>query len=660
MASDDDLLKLYTTAPEARSYAPPEALDQYEQDLLKQYTTVPPAAPEPHGSRTGATLAGLVEGLPIVGPYVKTGVEKGAAGLRSVVRGQPYDSALKDVQGEIAGDIAAHPNYHTAGEVVGGVAGTIPMMAAAPGAFGIGAGGLAVRSLAAAGTGAVIGGGDSAVRSGGDLNETAIGAGTGAVLGGLGPGAGKLIGMAGNKLLSPAAGSAAAQNVNSLLKSADVTPTEARAILSRLGPDATLADVHPTLLTDASALAARGGETTGALKTAMQARAASADNSAAQLAEKHLGARVDLEGSTKAIENDAATRAGPHYDAGRASGQPMDVTHILGDIDAKLAGGATGGVENVLNKVKEFLTNKVASGNNPVGLSVPKSDPGSIHAARQAVDDMIEKLPLDTNAGKNAYRQAVNLRNQIDGVVKQNPHYAAGDAIHSQAMGIRDAMQEGVDVFKRNVRQEDLARTLARMSPEQVDAYRVGARQAIQDTMEQSTRGEMAGAQSMFARGTANRAKLDALFPNAKEALDALHAEITKRGTERAVLGNSLTAERQAAGKRYSPGAGDGMTNDLIAAAQGAALGDPTGGIGSAVARRGVSTLWGSVQNRLMDNMAQGTARGLIAVGPEQQAFLAAVERARGLESTNKLIQGGADVAAPLTIHGTRRKLTGR
>jgi hypothetical protein len=66
------------------------------------------------------------------------------------------------------------------------------------------------------------------------------------------------------------------------------------------------------------------------------------------------------------------------------------------------------------------------------------------------------------------------------------------------------------------------------------------------------------------------------------------------------------------------------------------------------------------LRSRMADNMAQGTARGLVSLGPEQEAFLQAIERARAMGPTNKLLQSSADAATALTVHGTRNKLLGR
>lgn len=604
------------------------------------------------GSTARSGLAGFTEGLPIVGPYAQSAVEHGAAAIRAISGDQKYSNALGDVKAGVQQDEAAHPYANTAGQVAGGVVGTLPMVAAAPAAFGIGGASLPIRAAAGGATNALINGADAAVRSDGDLRQTGWGGATGLLFGAGAPvaSAGMTRGL--NALTNAAKGvSGPAVSVNRLLDQIGITPGEASSRLARLGPEATLADIDPAMTTEAGALAARGGASGSTIKNAMLARSGAADDRASQLVAQHLGSKPDLNASLEAIENDAATRAKPLYDAGR-QGPAMDVTPILADIDKQLP-TASGGAESVLNKVRSFLTDKVASANNPVGLDVPKSDPSAIHGARQALDDMISKMGLDSSAGRNAQRVATDLRNQIDRVVKSNPNFAAGDAIYEQNMGIRDAMKNGVDVFGRNVRPEDLQRTLAAMTPEQLRAYQQGARVAIGDAMEQSRRGELAGAQSMFARGSANRAKLDALFPGAQDALDALHSEATMRGTESQLLRQSVTAERQAAMQRWAPSNGGGMPGaDLIAMAQGAALGDPSGGIATAAARRGGNALLNAMRNAASERTARGLSGAMVANGPEQQALFSQIAKARtpllgrGAESgTNALLQ----LAAPPT-----------
>jgi hypothetical protein len=569
-----------------------------------------------------------------------------------------YSDELAAVQSRNTAEAAAHPYANTAGQVAGSVVGTLPAVAAAPAAFGIGGAPLPMRMLAGAATNGLIGGGDAAVRSGGDPTATGYGAAIGAGFGAGAPAASAILTGGGNALMNAARGvTGPAKSLNSLFNAAGMTPQEAQNALARLGPSGTIADLNPAFTTEAGALAARGGAPTSTIKTAMQTRAAGADDRASQLVNQHLGPKPDIEAVTTQIENDAATRANPIYAAGR-NGPPMNVTPILANIDAQLP-NATGGKETVLNRVRTFLTDRVASGNNPVGMTVPKSDPQAILEARQALDDMIQKMPLETSAGKNAHRAAVDLRNQIDQVVKTNPHFAAGDQIYAQNMGIRDALHEGADVFGRNVRPEELTRTIQTMTPEQLQAFRAGARVAIGDAMEQSRRGDLAGAQSMFARGSANRAKLDALFPNAQEALDALHSEATMRGTERQLVGQSVTAERQAAMQRWAPQAQSGIPTDLLAMAQGAAMGDPSGGVATAVARRGGNALLDNLRMRTSDRLARGAASAFVATGPEQQAILDQIARA-GNPLLGPGATAGANMLMPAGKAPVRNRLIGR
>ncbi|TIS19729.1 MAG: hypothetical protein E5X11_29680, partial [Mesorhizobium sp.] len=72
-----------------------------------------------------------------------------------------------------------NPKLNTAAQITGAVAGTIPAMAAAPEAFGIGATTKLGKYAVPAITGGLMNGADSAVRSGGDLNKAGLGAGVG-------------------------------------------------------------------------------------------------------------------------------------------------------------------------------------------------------------------------------------------------------------------------------------------------------------------------------------------------------------------------------------------------------------------------------------------------------------------------------------------------
>ncbi|MEN3234737.1 hypothetical protein PUR29_14140 [Methylobacterium ajmalii] len=160
-----------------------------------------PAAPAagnlPALEEGGASVAitrGLINGIPVVGPYILSGANKAAAGIRALANDTRYSDELKRVEEVSARTARERPVTTLASELAGGVAGTLPLAAAAPAAFGLGSGGLAARSVASGLSGAAIGGADAAVRSDGDGAETRFGAALGGGLGLVSPGIGRVAG----------------------------------------------------------------------------------------------------------------------------------------------------------------------------------------------------------------------------------------------------------------------------------------------------------------------------------------------------------------------------------------------------------------------------------------------------------------------------------
>lgn len=146
------------------------------------------------GSDAAAVGRGIINGVPVVGPYLLGGLNRAAAGIRSLKNDTKFSDELATVERFGQRTAAESPKSAIGGELVGGVVGTAPLVAAAPAAFGVGAGSLGARSVAGAISGGVLGGADSAVRSGGDLEEIKTGGALGAALGGAGPAIGRGVG----------------------------------------------------------------------------------------------------------------------------------------------------------------------------------------------------------------------------------------------------------------------------------------------------------------------------------------------------------------------------------------------------------------------------------------------------------------------------------
>lgn len=688
-----DLLKLYTK-PSAPSAAAPASSSQQapaapasddntpgvsfatpaQTDLLSMYTKpmpsqqtsaqAPQAAPATPIDANGAVRA-VATGVPIIGGALNKADAAVDAALAPLMNplfapkdqlkgstfGERYAAALAQQEGMDRSFAEQHPVANTALNVAGAVGASIPAMAAAPAAFGATEAGVVPNMLLGALGGGGIGAADAAVRSNGDPAATKSGAALGAVFGAAGPGLGAAATAGVNRLANALTGTnPAARNVAGILSEIGMTPQAAQDALTRIGPSATLADVDPALTTEAGGLASLGGRPTSVLKNAMATRAAGADNRVATAIDSALGSKPDLEASLDAMLERGRQAAAPYYAAARANADPVDVQPLLSEIDQRIA-GSTGGVADTLRTLRGYLVRDF-----PGFGTVPKSDPEQLLGARQAMDDLIERRgTADTTAGRNAIRQAQDVRSRLDAVLKQDGNIASGDAAYAGQMQLRDAMQEGTQLFTRGVRPEEFTRQLAQMSPEEVQAYRAGARVAIGDALEQARQGTLAGARSMFGRSSANRAKLDALFPNAGGVFDMLEGEAAMRSTEQRVAQNSATAERRAVQEKYAPSQGDPMS--AAPAVVGEALGGGAGAVGMMAARTGYRALANALTNGARNRLVDGTANALAATGPAQDAFMQQLARASRTNVGVNALANGAGAATNLLLRSAPNPL---
>ncbi|MBY0322428.1 MAG: hypothetical protein K2X72_27160 [Reyranella sp.] len=157
----------------------------------------------PAGDGAAAVGRGIIDGVPVVGPYILGGLNRAAAAVRTLQNGTTFPEELKNVEAFGEATAKENPKANFGGELAGGIVGTLPLVAVAPAAFGVGSGSLVARTGASTLSGGVLGGADSAVRSNGDASSTGLGAAIGAGLGALGPGIGHVAGKVVRALTSP-------------------------------------------------------------------------------------------------------------------------------------------------------------------------------------------------------------------------------------------------------------------------------------------------------------------------------------------------------------------------------------------------------------------------------------------------------------------------
>lgn len=513
--------------------------------------TIDPAASDMRNQQL-AVSRGAVSGLPIVGPAIASGVEHLAAGLRAPFTDKSYDEELAGIQNRVQQSAAANPGLTRIGNAIGGVAGTVPAVLAAPAAFGAGAGNLAVRSGISALTGGGIGLADTAVRTG-DVGESLKGMGIGAGLGLVAPGLGNLIGRGIGSIASAVRGPSATQSAFARAATADGV-TDVPGQLAKLSPDAMPMDLGPNLQRQAGALAATPGEAQQTVRSSIANRQAGAGTRISESLDNALGQPVDTMAVADDIIAQRSAAAKPLYEAAYA--KPVPFTKELEETlkrpaVASALKNAQGMAANEGIPSQQWFANIADDGTVTI-KNVP--DVRQLDLTKRALDDKISSAMRGGN--NNEARILTQVRDklvkQVDDAV---PEYAAARKAFSGPSGVLDAMDEGKSVFSKTLTPNELRTRLLKMDDAQKEAFIQGGRASIADIMG-TARNDALAARTTFSSGY-NKEKLQLLVgkEQADKMLGALDAEAAFTKTRDVVTGNSETEARSAA--RQDVGAKD-------------------------------------------------------------------------------------------------------
>lgn len=599
------------------------------------------ASPRAMGA-SGTFLNSIGEGVPIAGPYFDKGLTAMAAGLGSLLTGEPVSNVnqeMTDIQQESR---AEHPIARTAGNVTGAVAGTLPVMAAAPEAFGIGLASKPLQYGVSALSGGLINGADAAVRSGGDLKKSGIGAGVGFATGLAAPFVAPLIGK-GVKAIADKVQLSAIARALGLDKSA--TKVLANAVrqdavepgaLAQLGDDAMLMDLGPNLRHTAGAIAATPGEGKAIVRGAIGARDADANWRIRSSLNETLG-----EAPTPSRIIDRANRnqqyLQPEYREALRESAPVDAAPIARYLDAEtqtLRGDAQKGIQRVRSMLDYVPTPQEIAQARATGQPVPGgliTDAETLLNARHAVDDLLENVK-----GTNERNALTTARQAIDDELSSTvPGIKEVDAEYAELARQKDAVQRGQTVLSSGreaprpdeladeVRQGALPQGL-QIGPSAVPLrLREGARAEIERIVGTKVNDRVALQQIIKGEGDWNRARLSSLFgaDKAKAIIDLLDRERLFNDTSNVVTRNSETAARIAARDAIDGGgsSGFGVREGFIAGgARGAAR---------AAGTRAVESVIDALRNGGNEKAISDMARSLTG-GPQQSAVLDALMKA--------------------------------
>jgi hypothetical protein len=499
-----------------------------------------------------AFAGNALDGIPIAGPYLKAGVERARAGVDSLMNDTPFSQELAEARASAETNTANHPWTATAGQLTGGVLGTVPMVAAAPAAFGVGGSSLLSASAAAAVSGGFIGGADQAVRSGGDATAALKGAGVGALMGGGAVPAGRLIGRGTSALYGRARGWASAPD-NALsgiapravdyATSEIANPAQQAALqqkLQQLGPEGMLADVSGGWLGMARGAAGRPGERDGILEPLLTRDAARNQRLAGDLDASLGPAPIPsrIEASLAEGRRNLAPAYGEVFEGERA----VNTQPIADSLDT-LAVELRGPAQKAVLDVRRML--------NITGEKELDPSPRTLFQVRQAIDGL-----MAGESNPKVIAQLAAARQQVDSTVAAAiPGIKDVDAAYAELAGQSEGLERGAMILgngKTAIRPQELA---AEFSASALPRGNMIGPSAAPFRLQQGTRAELdrivgtnandpqALKRTMLTEGDWNRDKLRTVFGQEKAdaAMNAVDREVTFYQTAGKVTAGSDT-----------------------------------------------------------------------------------------------------------------------
>lgn len=529
---------------------------------------VPAKSPFAGERETGALNAaarGVVDGIPVAGPYLLSGLDRADAALRAYQGGGGYEDEL--AKARQYGDTvkAAHPYAATAGEIVGGVAGTAPLIAAAPAAFGAGAAGLGARVAASAVSGGVLGGADSAVRSDGDLDAIRKGAMIGSGLGLAAPVVGAAVGagvrkageaLADRAMSSAGYGSAAAGKLGEDL-AASGGAGAVRVRLGELGPDAMLLDTSPSFTGRAQGLAIDPA-TRQRIVDPIEARAAGSNARIRTDVDTALGPAVEPDAFRTARQGAYDRAVPPLYREAVAQPVAVDTSGVLALVDG-LRSQEKGQAATALNRAWQLLHHE-ADVPGVGRASVPDRRPEALHNAKEALDAEIARVRAQTGSAANsAVERLGQVRRALNEAIERDvPGYADANRTAQAYFAAGDAFERGQGLLgagREAVRPGQLAQDTEGMSMLERFAQQLGLRAEVDRHLGTQLNDRVALRRDLMGEGDYNRARMATVFGEepTQRLAGAVDREAAFDRAHQDIVRGSQTAQRAAAARDIAP-----------------------------------------------------------------------------------------------------------
>ena len=537
---------------------------KYQVDAPDQETAAK-SLTEHTGSKLDAAssfLGGMIEGVPIVGPAIKGGAQRAAAGIRSVFSGEPYLKELEKVQKYSEESTKEHPIAETAGEVAGGVASMGGLGATATGArmLGLTAGTLPQLIARGAASNAAINAADAVVRGDNPIEA----GGEGAAIGAVAPVVGRAISTAAAPVMSTLRGitdpaAEASRRVAGALDR-DIS-TGARG----LDPQEFVAARNagtPVNLMDV------GGETTRALARS----AANTSPEGREVLNRNINARFEAQGDRltdwlrstfnypdAAAQQEALDKVGKTVNRPAYAKAYQEGSKGLWSPELERLAGSDAVSKAMQTAAKNAKDEAIVSGHGAMNPRITFTADGRMQftkgpsgvptypdlqfwdLTRRELSDAAQRAGPGTAESRRYQSFAKALNGELDKLV---PSYANARAGAAKFFGAGDALEAGQQAVTSRMNNSEIRAGLAKMSPLEKQLFQDGfVDRFVQHIREMPDRRSVLN--SIATSPAARERLVSALGPQRANELEAmLRVEGIMDLARGAVQGNSTTARQ--------------------------------------------------------------------------------------------------------------------
>lgn len=466
--------------------------------------------------------------------------------------GERYSENIARQHGQDTKFEKANPVTSTAANVAGGIGSLGGVAMRVPGAAeALGLTGASLPRMAAmgSGSGAVLSGGDAALRGEAVIPAAMVGGAVGA----LAPVAGAAIGKGVDAAIDLTAKArqgfsnpAEKKILQAFQRDELKDPASVSRALAERGETGLIADVGPNTQALAETLAQQPGQAKKIVATAIDDRAAGSRNRIDDVITKAFGPRQDVATVTRETIAERKAAADPLYETFRS-------TQVFPSPEIKA-------LTPVLEKDGLFATARHLMGleGKPVDknfftIGERKNFPTTeaYDYVKQAIDGKIGEALKNNN--RNVARIYTGLKNKLTTAIDNHPDakvagvWKEAREAYADPTRVMNAREEGQNVWSRAMRSDELKYQLSDYSPKERTAFKEGARDGLARMMDLSVNGDNATRRMLMAPENIAKMRLISDDAGATQIMKALGNETKSVEMSRTVLQNSRTAAREAA-----------------------------------------------------------------------------------------------------------------